>query len=427
MMRGCTSARRVDHHAEAELCTARDLDYSEFTPRAVAEHAANGLTMRSRIAASSGLTPRLRMHFWPPLLNLGPWPCAPYSDSATSARTLETEYNALVTRNGEVSESLCTTIDADVPRTDGLNAAEQALLRSLLLAHCVLEPKWGYFQGMNDVARVVLAACTAAEAAPAELKPQQQIARQTEQQSEQPSEQRAQTPTPQLVPAQQEQMGQQQGQQGQPQRSGSKKLPNAGLAFWMLRGVLAHSSDNWNTSGLEGVWKQARAVRRILHKADRKLAMKIDQLDSTSASGGHANDDHPLAFLFGPIFLRLKREMLSLEETMRLWEICWARGRHFHVIVLAAFVRSQRSAILRVRGNGSGGELHMIFGRLHSSQLAAPLLAAARGLEVSARRLEASQRSSSHSVCCNSNGPRPRSMKRRRCWPPTVASCLTLA
>ena len=89
--------------------------------------------------------------------------------------------------------------------------------------------------------------------------------------------------------------------------------------------------------------------------------------------------EQPFSFLFGQIFLRLKREMTTLEETMRLWEVSWASGPHFHVLILAAFVLLQRRAILRLRSGNS--ELHHLFGKLHETQRAAPLLAVARQLQ----------------------------------------------
>ena len=87
-----------------------------------------------------------------------------------------------------------------------------------------------------------------------------------------------------------------------------------------------------------------------------------------------------MAFLFGPIFLRLKREMVDLEQTMRLWEVSWARGRHFHVLVVAAFVCKQREPIMKVPVN-SATQLFQLFGRLHGTQYASPLLVAARKIE----------------------------------------------
>ena len=63
-------------------------------------------------------------------------------DAAASERTLDADFASLETRSAEVSPSLVMTIDADVPRTENLTTSERAALRSLLIAHCVLEPKW---------------------------------------------------------------------------------------------------------------------------------------------------------------------------------------------------------------------------------------------------------------------------------------------
>ena len=34
-----------------------------------------------------------------------------------------------------------------------------------------------------------------------------------------------------------------------------------GTTFWLLRGVLSQSSQNWAHANLDGVWRQGRAVR----------------------------------------------------------------------------------------------------------------------------------------------------------------------
>ena len=81
-----------------------------------------------------------------------------------------------------------------------------------------------------------------------------------------------------------------------------QNMPPGGL----LRGVLAHCSDNWSHTALEGGWRQARAVRRVLRASDKALALKLERLEGANAA------EQPLAFLFGPIFLRLKRELLVL-------------------------------------------------------------------------------------------------------------------
>ena len=61
----------------------------------------------------------------------------------------------------------------------------------------------------------------------------------------------------------------------------AERIDSAGHAFWLLRGVLRLSSDNWAHAHLEGVWQQARAVRNVLYRIDKKLAMKLDLLEGT--------------------------------------------------------------------------------------------------------------------------------------------------
>ena len=58
----------------------------------------------------------------------------------------------------------------------------------------------------------------------------------------------------------------------------------------------------------------------------------------------------------------------------------WARGRHFHVIVLAAFVCAQRHEVMKIPLH-NGPQLFRLFSQLRATQYAAPLLAAARELE----------------------------------------------
>ena len=147
--------------------------------------------------------------------------------------------------------------------------------------------------------------------------------------------------------------------------------------------------DNWAHPSLDGVWKQARAVRLVLKMCDPKLCRKLDAFDRVGTRG---RDDvlkaQPLAFLFAPIFLRLKREMFNLQEAMRLWEVCWAHGRHFHVLVLAAFVRAERRFILGL-ADDQQFECHQHFGKLHETLRAEPLLVAARQLHARAKITQA--------------------------------------
>jgi hypothetical protein len=293
--------------------------------------------MRDLVAASGGMDAQCRPDVWPRLLGLTTsWPARVRVDDDAQ---LDEEYARLCERAAEVDTKLTHTIDADIPRTDDLSADEQQALRetlrALLLAHCVLEPKWGYFQGMNDIGRIVLSACEPRGGA-----------------------------------------------------GGDGAGAGAGRTFWLLRGVLAASSENWAHPALEGVWRQARAVRSVLLATDRRLASKLDSLDvhgggggsSSSRGGGNgAAHQQPFAFLFGPIFLRLKRECVDMEQAMRLWEVTWANGSHFHVLVLAAFVRTQREQVLRIKSDGAA-ELHQLFGRLHGTVSAVNLLDDARSL-----------------------------------------------
>ena len=367
--------------------------------------AAAGADLSARIAASGGIEPSLRLQLWPPLLGLAPWPVAPHVDETDTLASLEAEYTSLLSRSSSVDLSLMRTIDADVPRTDGdLSPAECAVLRDLLVAHCVLQPAWGYFQGMNDIGRVVLAAhAAAAHGAHASRSSSDAVlVHPTPGATDAAPPPRASSvrvaPSPGAAePAAAEGGGSGAGggmgvsdacsstdAMGGTEAGTSDALSPAslGVVFWLLRGVLAHSSDNWAHEGLGGVWRQARTVRKVLHIADPKLARRLDALDSEQfKGGGRAGErEQPLAVLFGPIFLRLKREMLDVEEAMRLWEVCWASGRHFHVLALAALVRTQRKPILRLRDGSGFGELHRLFGALHGTMCAATLLAGARAL-----------------------------------------------
>ena len=274
--------------------------------------------IKRRVGASSGMAAGLRFTVWPVLLGLD-------ADGATSR---EEKFATLLDQAGtSVDKSLVTTIDADVPRTEDLTAEQQRMLRELLLAHCVLQPVWGYFQGMHDMASVVLHACENME-------------------------------------------------------RGSESV--ASRAFWLLRGVLLHCAENWSYADLQGVWRQARAVRGVLREADAKLAQKLGSLEDSHSA------DQPLAFLFGPIFLRLKRETIDMEQAMRLWEVSWANGKTFDVLLIAALVRTQRSAIMSLRaGPSASAQLHQLFGKLRGTQRAAPLLEEARRLQANAKCLAA--------------------------------------
>ncbi len=65
-----------------------------------------------------------------------------------------------------------------------------------------------------------------------------------------------------------------------------------------------------------------------------------------------------------------------------MWEVCWAAGGGFHLLVLAALVLAQQDALLRLKPNATGfAEMHRLFSKLEGTLQAAPLLQAARRLE----------------------------------------------
>lgn len=145
-------------------------------------------------------------------------------------------------------------------------------------------------------------------------------------------------------------------------------------AFRLLCGLLSHSEENWAYADLDGVWRQHRAILTILSMVDPPLGRRLQAIDG----GRLANHNQPLAFLFGSVFLRLKRECVSLEEVCRLWEVSWASGPHFHILVLTGFVLAQRKVIM---SSGTDiASLHQHFNSLQGSQHASLLLHAARAL-----------------------------------------------
>lgn len=350
------------------------------------------------IAASNGLHAALRMSLWPALLELVPWPHPPFDGRSPWPATLEAEFSTLIAQTDTVEKGLKATIDADVPRTDAsLTGPRASVLRDLLLAHCVIEPKWGYFQGMNDIARIVLAAHESSlnlgsDGSPAAVVQQTPFAADAVHTT-------PVAPSAAIAPS----------IQPHAPKAEPNDVHSPGQVFWLLRGVLSHASSNWAHEDLGGVWRQARAVHAVLWLIDPKLMRLVDGWDrgvqpeetTTSKPAKKLRNSHeeasgamsgtraalidesakPLAFLFGPIFLRLKREMASNEEVMRLWEICWANGDHFHVLAIAAFVRVLRERLLRIKdGPAAIGEVHRLFGTMHGTQRAATLLTAARAI-----------------------------------------------
>ena len=389
--------------------------------------------MRSKIAASDGLDPSLRMSLWPPLLELSPWPSPPFEGRTPFPSSLSAEYSSLISQADTVPAALKSTILADVPRTPDLNVKQREALHDLLIAHCVLEPQWGYFQGMNDIARIVLAVYDASHllecggaaqssrvgaTSPRERDLAPALLQSSDSKPSPPPPPRGGTDScvapaesfPPSTPATVMSRASDAAEHGSTvaaltPASASGAVFEQGQIFWLLRGVLAHCSDNWAHEDLEGVWRQARAVRAVLLVSAPKLMRRLDSMERHGSRNGPAErssnarrrsrggaaaaaDDEPhevaqpLAFLFGAIFLRLKREMTEHDEAMRLWEVCWANERNFHVLVLAAFVSAQAEKIGAVPPGASAiGRIHQMFGALHGTQQAAPLLARARELQ----------------------------------------------
>ena len=116
-------------------------------------------TLCARLNGSLCLAPALRPVLWPRLLDVGS------SNTPDFAALLE---RAGGDAGGGIDASYLKTIDADVPRTDrdedafrDADGAGLRALRRLLLAHCARDGGDGYFQGMNDLAAVVLHAVDA--------------------------------------------------------------------------------------------------------------------------------------------------------------------------------------------------------------------------------------------------------------------------
>ena len=235
-------------------------------------------TLSARLNASLCLAPALRPVLWPRLLDVGS------SNTPDFAALLE---RAGGDAGGGIDTSYLKTIDADVPRTDrdedafrDADGAGLRALRRLLLAHCARDGGDGYFQGMNDLAAVVLHAVNATAGTDAAV----------------------------------------------------------AAAFGVFEGVLADTRANWAHDDLAGVHAQARLVQLVLQAADPKLAKKLAA--TTRARAGAK--DQPLLFLFQPLFLRFKREMASYEEAPAVGgELVPGRAPP---PVAAALVRTQQAA-----------------------------------------------------------------------------------
>jgi hypothetical protein len=277
-----------------------------------------------KLAVGSGCASSLRPRVWPLLLGLVPRSASEAAREAAAAENADEYRRLCALGESGVEQSHVRVIDADVPRTDEvrqglLQPEDLAVLRSMLLAHCIAVPRWGYYQGMCDLAAVTLGIAAGRDPA---------------------------------------------------------------LAFWLLRGVLGASESNWAHADLAGVWRQARTVDEVLHVVDPKLSRRIRSLEGRPPPVAHgaAKGSVPLAFLFGALFLNLKREFADAEQACRCWEVCWAHGGHLNLLVVAAYVRTRRRTVLH-KSTRSVAELHQIYGGRAEPPvrlLAAPLLRCAR-------------------------------------------------
>lgn len=163
-------------------------------------------------------------------------------------------------------------------------------------------------------------------------------------------------------------------------------IPELPRAFFYFSAWVDMHRLNW-LPALKGVWQQASVILAVLQVVDAPLAAQLAE---------YSFPGQPLPFLFQPIFLRLKREMKSYEETKQLWEVCWAarmakpNGDHYDLLCIAALVLSQRRKLLRREALPSMEGLAMVkqvFSDLRGTQRAKPLLSRAHSLfEMSAVR-----------------------------------------
>jgi hypothetical protein len=119
-------------------------------------------SLRALVAESEGLSAGARARLWQHLLGIVAWEA---SEAEIEAHTAErvVRFEELLHRaeaEGALERQDVTVIDSDVPRTDRElprwhDEAALAPLRAMLLAHCV-HRAGGYYQGMNDLAAVML-------------------------------------------------------------------------------------------------------------------------------------------------------------------------------------------------------------------------------------------------------------------------------
>lgn len=135
-------------------------------------------------------------------------------------------------------------------------------------------------------------------------------------------------------------------------------------AYFCFRQLVARLAINFEEEQ-RGIWRQTAAVLDVLHIVDRSLARAV------AAPGANKGQ---LLFLFQPVFLVLKRELSSYEDVARAWEAWFAvaspefspaRCRHFHLLLIAAFVIHRRADIMKHR-TSTGGLLQVVNGAARS-------------------------------------------------------------
>jgi len=270
--------------------------------------------LRARIAASAGCVPSLRPLVWPALLGLAPWSASADERKAALEASTAAYAETCARGDGAIEAGLLRVIDADVPRTAELAGGDED----------------------QPVLRKLLVALAAS--------------------APEYSYWQGMNDLTAAVLA-----------------GGAAREPE--LAYWMLGGAFNDWRENWIHADLSGVWRQARAVLAVLDAADAPLGRRIRALEAAPGSGGGGAT--PLPWLFSALFLRLRRELASADEACRCWEVCWAAGEGFHVLVCCALVRSHRKFILGKKTR-SVAQLHQRFGS--GGARAAELLGGARRL-----------------------------------------------